>query len=224
MTTTETHHQEIWQLLPWYVNGTLEGRELDAAKAHLATCEACRDEAARCRDLAAAVQSAPAPAWTPSPAHLARLLARVDAIESPDGRAGGWRDWLQSCATALRESLWITPPAMRWALAAQGALVVVLAATAIWQAAALHGPGYRTLAGSSEQIAGKHAEVRIVFAEDITEREMRALLERAKGSIVGGPSPAGAYTVLLAADSSAAALEVLRADPKVRLAEPVRSQ
>jgi len=49
------------------------------------------------------------------------------------------------------------------------------------------------------------------------------------GRIVDGPSAVGAYTVQVpvpaaASDRLAAVLSTLRTDPKVRLAEPIRSR
>ena len=67
--------------------------------------------------------------------------------------------------------------------------------------------------------------IHVVFAEDITEREMRALLGRVEGSIVEGPSAMGVYTVEIPArapDRVAATVEVLRGDSKVRFAELIR--
>jgi len=60
-------------------------------------------------------------------------------------------------------------------------------------------------------------------------REMRAVLEHVKGRIVDGPSAVGAYTVEVpvpatASERVAPVLEVLRTQPKVRLAEPIRGR
>jgi hypothetical protein len=224
MTSPDSRHRQVWELLPWHVNGTLEGAELDAVRAHLASCEACREEVARCRDLAVAVQSSPAAAWRPSRERLTRLLERIDRIEA-EGEGAGWRQWLGARAASLRDALRSAPLPMRWALAGQGALVALLGAIVIWQAAAGGGPGYRTLAGSGFEARRGQPQILLVFAEDVTEAEMRALLGRIKGTVVGGPSPAGAYTVEVPGPSDqAAALDSLRASAKVRLAEPVVSR
>jgi hypothetical protein len=224
MTSSAERHRHVRELLPWYVNGTLEEPEAEAVRAHLPGCEACREDVTRCRDLAVAVQSARAPEWAPSREHLARLLERIDAIEAGAG-GGRWHRWLGSRAASVREAFRSAPAAMRWALAGQAALVAVLAAIAIWQATAGWNPGYRTLAGPSDPPRGGQARIRLVFAEDITEAEMRALLGRIEGSIVGGPSPAGAYTVAVPnASDQTAAVNALRASGKVRLAEPVPSR
>jgi len=38
-------HKVVDALLPWYVNGTLEGDELEGVRRHLGECELCRREA-----------------------------------------------------------------------------------------------------------------------------------------------------------------------------------
>ena len=39
-------HQKVWDLLPWYVNGTLSQPERAQVEAHLQNCEICRSELA----------------------------------------------------------------------------------------------------------------------------------------------------------------------------------
>ena len=55
-----TCHPEVWALLPWAVNGTLEGEDRSAIEERLATCPSCRAELARCHVAAAAVLATPA--------------------------------------------------------------------------------------------------------------------------------------------------------------------
>jgi len=223
----DARHRQVWELLPWYVNGTLSGRDLDLVTGHLPACSDCAGEVARCRDLAVAVRTVTAVERAPSDERLTRLLARIDAIEAAGSRDGGWRGRLRNAIDALRELLQSTPAPTRWALAAQGALVVLLVAVVAWQAALSSGQPYRTLASAPEQTPRGQAQIRVVFTDDISEREMRAVLEHVKGKIVDGPSAVGAYTVEVPVPATglervAPVLEVLRTQPKVRLAEPIR--
>jgi hypothetical protein len=226
-------HRDAWELLPWYVNGTLEDRDLDVVTTHLAECSVCRDEIARCRSLATAMQTAPEAARGRSVQGLERVLASIDAIEAAGTPEGGWRRWLR-VPLALRELFQRTPKPLRWAFAAQTAFVFLLLSLATWQAAFAPGAPYRTLADSgvtdtgvtrySNALIGR-VLIHVVFSEDITEREIRALLGRVEGSIVEGPSAMGVYTVEIPArppERVAAAVEVLRGDTKVRFAEQIR--
>ena len=81
-------HREVVELLPWYVNGTLAGRDFAVVAAHLSGCPVCRDEAAQCQTLAAAVQSAPDAAGAPAADRLGRVLATIDALEADRRHAG----------------------------------------------------------------------------------------------------------------------------------------
>jgi len=218
--TEVDRHREVAELLPWYVNGTLAGRDFAVVAAHLSSCPACRDEVAQCQTLAAAIQSAPDAAWTPAAGRLERVLARIERLEG-DRRHTGWRAWSRA-KESLRDVFQRTPHPMRWTLAAQAALLVLLVVLAAGPGVLAPGAPYRTLADSGRGQPGQ-GQIHIVFAEDITERELRALLGRVQGKIVDGPSTIGVYTVAVQAstpDGLTPIVALLRTDPKVRFAEP----
>lgn len=102
-------HRKVWELLPWYVNGTLDGREHQNDEAHLSTCAVCRAELARCRELAAAVHTAEEVSWSPSPEHLLRVLRRIDAAEVRRAQASDWWRRLRTRCLGYRASLQGTP-------------------------------------------------------------------------------------------------------------------
>src|SRR6185503_8889039 len=92
----EAVHERVQELLPWYVNGTLDEREAREVERHLFSCPGCEKEAAQCRALAAAVSAPETEPWSPPDAHLERMLARlrndeVRAAARPD--AGRERSW-----------------------------------------------------------------------------------------------------------------------------------
>jgi Putative zinc-finger len=222
-------HQEVCELLPWYVNGRLEGGEREAVETHLSACPSCQAELGHCRDLAAAVQATGETAWSPSPAHFSRLLARIDAAEAPGAQGGGWWEGLRSRYTKHLLVLQGTPRLVRWALAAQGAMILLLAGVLMWQAPFSPGPVYRTLADDGDQPRQSQARLQVVFADDMTEQELRALLTGIGGTIVKGPSALGFYTVEIPVSEGSPdlvdpILEAVRAHQKVRLAEPIPSR
>ena len=217
-------HQKVWEILPWYVNGTLEGHEHEFVARHILRCQSCADEVVRCQSIATAVRSSEAAARTASPEHLARLMERIDradASAAPERWRIRVREWIEKIRLVFQE----TPSLFRWALAAQTATIVLLAAATIWQASVAPSFLYQTLsdAGSGPEPGRVHLQV--VFADDITEREIRTLLSSIRATIVAGPSPMAVYTVALAADDREAPaqtqerLALLRSHPKVRLAE-----
>jgi len=218
-------HQEACELLPWYVNGRLEGQEREDVETHLSSCPACQAELRHCHDLAAAVQASGETEWSPSPGHFSQLLARIDAAEVQDAQGSGWWEQLRAQCTRHLQALQTTPGLIRWALAAQGAMILVLVGVLVWQAPLSPGPLYRTLADDSDQARQSHAHLQMVFADDMTEQELRALLTSIGGTIVKGPSPLGFYTVEIpvpggSPDLVDPILEAVRAHPKVRMAEP----
>jgi hypothetical protein len=218
-------HQEVWELLPWYVNGTLEGRECEEVETHLLTCPACQAELRHCRDLAAAVQATEETAWSPSPDRFSLLLARIDAAEAGGAHGSGWRERLRAQCTRHLLVLQSTPRLVRWAMVAQGAMILLLAGVLMWQMPFSPGSLYRTLADDSDQAHQSHAHLQVAFTDDMTEQELRTLLTSIGGTIVKGPSALGFYTVELPVSGGSPdlvdpILDAVRAHRKVRFAEP----
>jgi anti-sigma factor RsiW len=231
MTRHEAHerprrdHQEVWMLLPWYANGTLDSREHAAVEAHLATCPACQAELEQCRDLAA-VQATGETAWSPSPNQFSQLLARIDAAEAPGAPSDGWWERLRARYTKHLLVRQRTPRLVWWALAAQGAMILLLGGVLMWQTPFSPESLYQTLADDSDQVRRSQAHLQVVFADDMTAQELRTLLTSIGGTIVKGPSALGVYTVEIppsggSPDLIDPVLDAVRAHPKVRLAEPI---
>jgi anti-sigma factor RsiW len=214
-------HQEVWELLPWYVNGTLARPELQRVEAHLALCESCQTELIRCQELATAIQMADEVAWEPSAAHMQRLLERLNAAAVQHTATHSWWHTLVARCGQARAVLQSTPPVMRWAFAAQGVLVILLASVLVWRTPAAP-QLYPTLSAVPQTAPRSGQHIRLVFADDITAGELRALLASVGGTITDGPSLMGVYTVAIPSSPPVdAVLNVVRAHQKVRLAEPV---
>jgi hypothetical protein len=216
-------HEQVWELLPWYVNGTLDDSERETVAHHISMCQTCEGEVVRCRTLVSLLSTDDEPAWKPSSAHFNRLMTRVDR-ESSLPTSERWRlsmhEWLEKSRAVFQS----TPSPMRWALAAQTAVMVliVMATMSTWIAAPLP---YSTLSDPVLSDEASQSQISVVFAEDITEQEVRTLLNTIEGAIVAGPSAMAVYTVAVPAsgdrrsDQVQAVLEKLRAHPKVRFAE-----
>jgi anti-sigma factor RsiW len=218
----------VWELLPWYTNDTLDEEECHDVEAHLATCSPCQAELAKCHSLAEARHEAAGVAWSPSPDRMSRLLSHIDAVEAHQVWPRRW--WEQLCAWCIGEHSWWqrTPYPVRWALAAQGMLILALVSTIVWQSTLLPVSPYRTLADVSAPAPRERMQIRVVFADDMTTQEIRRLLSDVGGTIVKGPSPLGVYTVGVSAvgspDRLGQVLDAVRAHQKVRLAESVAVQ
>jgi hypothetical protein len=113
----------------------------------------------------------------------------------------------------------------RWLLAGQAALLLLLAGMLFVREPPAPAPTFRTLATTAlRPPAHAAARLRIVFAEETTERELRALLLPLGGTIVGGPSPLGVYTLELPVETFDDARVALSLRPEVRFAEPLRDE
>jgi anti-sigma factor RsiW len=223
---SESDHRHVAELLPWYVNGTLEARDRDVMIAHLSDCPACREEVEQCQTLAVAVDVARDSVWTPAPDRIERLLASIELLEATDVPRACSRTRWRACMEWLGDLFQRTPGLVRWGLTAQAALLVLVVGLALWPGALSPRALYRTLAENGERGDGRIGRtlIHVVFADDITERDMRTLLGRVRGKIVDGPSPVGLYTVEVRAstpDQIMPMMAILRGDPKVRLAELV---
>lgn len=195
------------ELLPWHVAGTLPAAEQARVAQHLESCAACRADVARERRLMAA--EPPLPAGLDAEAALARLMPQLNgaAQEAPPRRdvrrriagwldTGGWRNW---------------------ALAAQFAIIAGLGVS-LWQAGGMgRAPAYRAL-GSGVAAA---PEVVVMFRPDARFDHVQQVLQASGARIVDGPTVTGAYLVSVEMAHQPQLLAALRADPAVRLAEPL---
>jgi Putative zinc-finger len=212
-------HDYVWELLPWYVNEGLSTTEVNQVKSHLDICPICQSEVARLQDLNVSVKSNHGDVWTPSAPHFARVLASVDAFEKRRSKPEESLGWLTRWFSWIKD----TPRPARFTLGLQGALVVALATTLLIRGL-VPTEAYKTLSNPVENSATLGQQVRLVFTEDMTEKELRNLLLGIGGRLVAGPSSFGVYTIVLDASKSNAhdiqqAISTLRAHPKVRLAE-----
>lgn len=219
----ERVHQRVWELLPWYVNGSLAERERERVEAHLAACLRCQGEERVSRHLAGAVARAGEVAPAPHPVQLQRMLARIEESEREEREsAGRWR-----LLAPLRSLVQATPRPLRGALVAQAAVILLLVGFLAWSAwrpgaAPALRPAYRTLS-NPDAAPVPTARLRVMFSPQATEKEIRELLHGIHGEITAGPSPSGAYTVEVPATSDPAGVVLarLRSEPQVVVfAEP----
>lgn len=230
----ERNHQRIWDLLPWYVNGTLSGPDRERVEDHLPGCRRCRDEVETCQRTAEAIKGLGEVAPSPHPVQLQRVLARIDRMENArleedeaDLVEAGERQ--EPLAAAGR---WFGMPRRALqALVAQAALIVLLVGALAWRemrSGAVRSPVsppavYQTLSDPAPApLPGGTLRLRLMFSPRATEKEIRDLLLAVHGEITAGPSPFGVYTVEITAAGYpvSVVLTRLRSDSVVILAEP----
>lgn len=197
-------HERAFELLPWLVNGTLAPAERDAVEHHARACIACRRELKEQLRLHAAVRSQPA-------VHVS-VQAGFEALDRQI--AGAARERRKTKSWARRYA------AMR-PFAVAAAAGVALLAFLLWLTppANIDPARYATLGTPASDDA---ALIDLVFAQQTTDAEMRAVLAGIGGEIVAGPSAVGRYRVRLASNTDEASikrlLDTLSKDPRVRFA------
>jgi len=93
------HHDTVTELLPWYVNDTLDESERDLVREHIGVCDDCRDNV----ELLSQVQRA---VRTESPAPLVPAPRTDELLAALDGRSGNralrsrWQ-WLAAAAVVI---------------------------------------------------------------------------------------------------------------------------
>lgn len=220
--TIATEHTELEGLIPWYVNGTLSTEESAAVKQHIAVCEQCQSEALRCQSLVGQLPAAQE-IWKPSAAHFTGILANVDKLEAATAKPDTSRTKTTlGLFQRIRACLSQTPSPVRWTLAFETLAFAALALFLVLPNSPIPKTGgvFETLS-NAESPTTKGKSIRLVFSEDMTTRELFDLLKQAKAQIRQGPSEVGSYTIEVASKDEAQSLSVLRANPKVRLAQAV---
>ena len=191
-------HDETQELLPWFVNGSLAPDEAKRVEAHRAACAECRSDLGAERQLASAV---------------AQISFECD---------GAWERMrlLLSQDTGRSVGRWLCKQVpISWAaaapLAAAAALALVFASVTAKQPIE---PQYRALsaAGTAEQ-----ANLIVQFQPAARVEDMQRLLAFSNARVVGGPTVTGAYLVRVDQPKRELALEKLRGDEAISLAEPI---
>ena len=117
----------------------------------------------------------------------AAMRTRLQSDSAPSGLLMFWRRWR-----------------MRLSLFAAIA-VAMIEAMLLFNA-----PVYRSTA-----VDERYRQIRVVFAPEAQQRQVRELLDRVHAQISAGPGSSGEYTLRLPADEAEAALGSLRAAPLV---------
>lgn len=217
-------HDDVWAILPWYVNGTLNEEDTTRVRNHIRLCLPCRREITVQQSLHESLRHAPIVEISARPS-FERLMARIDredrmqitktANEKTHALRTRWGEILERLLTPGRFSI---------------ALALSLAAALTWslivQEMTPEEPkSYRTVANAGSFEGFAPHDVRVAFADTATEPEIRKLLESINGEITDGPNSLGLYTVRLkdtdAPESSYLQfLQRLRRNDAVSFAEP----
>ena len=200
-TSINDEHETAWQLLPWFVNGTLQAGERQLVERHMNACLICRREIGALSKLATELQ------------HRPRNVACENALAQ------------------LHQRMDQAPAGSRFPWAAAASLVVVIGLALISSNRVTDGlvdfsAGYQTL-GTDPSLGTSQfgRSARVVFRPDVDTKEIVSLLDAVDASIASGPSRRGAYTVsfsgTLSSRAQQSAIRNLRDSGRVLFVEPV---
>jgi hypothetical protein len=244
-TTVEGCADAAASLLPWFVNETLSAEDRGRVEAHLADCALCRAELAAERRIRTLLRQPEAVQGVPQ-LGLRKLLARIDEERPLAERplAEGQHavaDVTPVHATHVAHSApapgltrarrarrpWRTAltPWLAAAVVVEAIGLGVLGAQSAHQRNGLESASYSTMTAIAPSVTDGPG-FRVVFTPGMTLIELRDVLRAQRLVVVAGPSEAGVFTLRLAGGATDSgigtdALATLRADPRVRFAEPV---
>ena len=192
-------HMRAQELLPWYVNGTLDAAERDGLEAHLAQCAECTADVRR-----------------------ERLLATRIAELGIDGDLGweAWRDRMTRLPPRVSTParLLRRPVSLGWVVGGQLAAAALIIAVVLPTRQADPAPAYHVLGAAPTARAGN---LLVQFGPEVTTKQVQSALAGADARIVDGPTVTGAYVLHVTEAERPAALAKLRGTPGMVLAEPI---
>lgn len=193
-------HGEAMRLLPWLVNGRLDEAERGWVDSHVAGCAECRQEIDALRELQSGCRAPDAGVDDAAGAERGwqRLQARLQPVLATSGARTVQRPWSR-------------PRWQRWAIAAQAAVIAILAVS-LWRQP--EPAAYHTLGAAPAATPGNLV---IVFDPRTDESRMRRLLLASQARIVDGPNDAGAYVLAVPPARLPMIRDALRAAPGVTL-------
>ncbi|MEP2639693.1 hypothetical protein [Roseobacter sp.] len=204
----QSEYDEIWGLIPWYVNGTLPQADAARLEAFASTDTTMTDEIRRQRNLAQKVVKTD-PFDVPLQRSWETLRAQAEAdlkARTPVDTRGGWWDALQGRGKA----------------ALGGLAIACLALVMVVQFNAPVEDGFVTLTSAPD---GDAPTIQFQPAAGVETTQLAAVLEPMGVLAIAGPSEAGVYSAILAegADVSAVAQAMMAAE-QIAFAAPRADQ
>ncbi|WP_417689123.1 hypothetical protein [Roseibium sp.] len=205
---------EAWELIPWFVNGTLSEAENDQVSLHIRSNPEFAAEVARQYALAKRVATED-PFEVPLAQSWKRLQAQVRAEERTNASRATSRAARGTSATRRPIIGWIEDFKRAIMLSGAGLAACALAVVVILPE---RGTDYQTLTSETAESA---RAIRFQTSRDLSDQALKDLLASHGLTLVSGPSESGVYTATVSGqtDPAAAAGELMSA-PEILFAAP----
>lgn len=189
-----TRRDEIETLLPFYLNGTLEGSELAAVEDWLASDPAAMDALEAAEAEFSGTMAANEAIRPPADA-LSRFSKMLEAEAGPVREAKG-----QSLLARAWQGFMGLPVGVAWAAAA--ALLAFVVVQGVVERPGSGGGGNFEVAGTGED-AARLPFALVTFKPDAKMSDIAALLGDTGASIVDGPTASGVFRIAIPAETVA---------------------
>lgn len=224
--SVDNDHAYVSELLPWRINGRLTAEENSRVDAHLLICPDCRSQLAffSAVDLQARAETS---GWRPSPRHFSALMAQIDGAEAKSSAPAGMPAAPELGAVKSRLAGFFGSLAgLRWVAGAEALAIALLAAVLLHSKAPPSSVQvFETLSDASKPASNaSEAEIRLLLEDQVTVKDLSALLREIHAQIRQGPSELGFFTVVVDKSFAGQALARLRDREGVKLAQPIESR
>jgi hypothetical protein len=207
LTPDASTHQNVQELLPWFVTNALNAGEAALVREHLRICAQCQADVEWQHKFRTAC---PEPREAPDVDQaFLRMRQQIDMLPRADARP--------ALSRRLRSGLGSGSPWMRWALAGQAGIIATLVVLLASPSGLL--PLYHGL-GAPGTAAGN---IVVIFRPETSEQQLRQILRESGARIVDGPSAADAYVLSVKSTEQERAIGTLRGKGAVVLVEPLGS-
>jgi hypothetical protein len=238
-------HQAVQELLPWFAAAQLDEEDTARVEAHLQSCAQCQQDLQWERNMRASFAAAASAPGADSELDADRALARLlpqlgaqdmvapanasaqdaggsapsapavqTAADAGQGAASGAQPLPWWRKAAANQSTWL-----RWAAVAQ---CVIIAGLLVLLARPDSAPTeYRAMGAADAPAGASAANLVVQFQPETSEHALRAALQAQDARIVDGPTVTGAWLLAVPPATRDQALQALRADPSVKLAESI---
>ncbi len=193
-----TDHKEIRELIPWFVNGTLNESEQSLLDAHVRECDECRREVE----------------------DLVRLSSKFgwpqEVIELQDSGRAAAADFVEALpetGAAGARPAWAVPVLVTICVAVAATLTTMIPPQ----------DEFRTRSTKPGVVVAAPV-VQVVFQERATEKAIRETLLAGGNVVLSGPSTLGVYRVAVTSGESDAYIARLERNPDVIFAEEEMTQ
>lgn len=223
-------HDAVIELLSWYVKGSLNDIDKERVSQHLLSCADCQQELVLYQQLANADLNRGKPAWKPSAAQFSTIMQNIDALEANTAAAAPTKTTKATKTPGLfaKLSAWLKtiPSLIFWIMSMETLAIAALVMLVVGRLPVQLPSGqlFETLSNEHQPVSATLPRLHIVFDENITEHEIRTLLQAQQLQLVEGPSMLGVYTLQLAAGGTQEqqqAIANLRTHAKVKLVEGI---